>query len=259
MREEPKKKAASNTALSIGLTCWPVAQPAASACSSTTATAWITEAMRTALADKDNPNVFNDVYETLALDTLYPDASNLVLFEGNHDMARLFSVVGEDFDQKHIDELTALGVDTSGIERTAGETFHWVGKYAPELATRETIEAAIAQLGYEPNPIARSLVTRSTQTIALLLPDIANPFYAELVGGIQRSALSRQTLEPSARALGHFAAERSPTSNCQLGSNVRLDVFAPFLHPITLARIAAAERWIGIGFFEIEQDEEALA
>ena len=75
----------------------------------------------------------------------------------------------------------------------------------------------------------------------------------------QRPALGRQTLEPSARALGRFAAERSPTSNCELGSNVRLDVFAPFLHPITLARIAAAERWIGIGFFEIEQDEEALA
>jgi glycosidase len=56
----------------------------------------LTEAMRTALADKESPNVFNDVYEMLSLDTVYPDASNLVLFEGNHDMARLFSVVGED-------------------------------------------------------------------------------------------------------------------------------------------------------------------
>jgi glycosidase len=57
----------------------------------------LTEAMRTALADKNNRNTFNDVYETLSLDYLYPDASNLVLFEGNHDMARLYSVVGEDF------------------------------------------------------------------------------------------------------------------------------------------------------------------
>jgi glycosidase len=63
----------------------------------------LTEAMRTALADKTNPNVFNDVYETLALDTLYPDASNLVLFEGNHDMARLFSVVGEDLERWKMD------------------------------------------------------------------------------------------------------------------------------------------------------------
>jgi sugar/nucleoside kinase (ribokinase family) len=56
-------------------------------------------------------------------------------------------VVGEDFDQKHIDELTALGVDTSGIERTAGETFHWVGKYAPDLATRETIDTRLGVFG----------------------------------------------------------------------------------------------------------------
>jgi glycosidase len=59
--------------------------------------------MRTALADKHNPNTFNDVYETLSLDYLYPNPSNLVLFEGNHDMARLFSVVGEDVDRWKMD------------------------------------------------------------------------------------------------------------------------------------------------------------
>jgi len=52
-------------------------------------------------------------------------------------------VVGDDFPQKHIDELTALGVDTSGIERTAGETFHWVGRYAPDLTTRETLDTKL--------------------------------------------------------------------------------------------------------------------
>lgn len=52
-------------------------------------------------------------------------------------------VVGDDFPQRHIDELDALGVDTAGIERTPGETFHWVGKYAPDLATRETIDTRL--------------------------------------------------------------------------------------------------------------------
>lgn len=51
-------------------------------------------AMRTALTDPEAG--FNEAYETLSLDYLYPDPSNLVLFEGNHDVARLFSVVGED-------------------------------------------------------------------------------------------------------------------------------------------------------------------
>lgn len=37
-----------------------------------------------------------DVYETLAQDYLYPNPSNLVLFEGNHDLPRTFSVVNDD-------------------------------------------------------------------------------------------------------------------------------------------------------------------
>lgn len=58
-------------------------------------------AMRTALTDPEAG--FNEAYETLSLDYLYPDPSNLVLFEGNHDVARLFSVVGEDIDLYKMD------------------------------------------------------------------------------------------------------------------------------------------------------------
>src|SRR6185312_8358090 len=74
------------------------------------------------------------------------------------------------------------GVSTATVSRALNDT-------APIAApTRAAIEDAVAQLGYRPNPIARSLVTKSTQTIALLLPDITNPFYAELVSGIQQRA-----------------------------------------------------------------------
>src|SRR5690242_18116228 len=52
-------------------------------------------------------------------------------------------VIGDDFPQKHVDELTELGVDVSGIERRPGETFHWVGRYAPDLATRETLDTRL--------------------------------------------------------------------------------------------------------------------
>jgi DNA-binding LacI/PurR family transcriptional regulator len=75
------------------------------------------------------------------------------------------------------------GVSTATVSRALNGT----GQIA--ATTRATIDAAVAQLGYQPNTAARSLVTKSTQTIALLLPDIANPFYAELVSGIQRRAL----------------------------------------------------------------------
>lgn len=55
----------------------------------------LVEAMRGALF-KGEENGLNDVYETLSLDYLYPEPENLVLFGGNHDMARMFSAVGED-------------------------------------------------------------------------------------------------------------------------------------------------------------------
>src|SRR5262249_1395431 len=74
------------------------------------------------------------------------------------------------------------GVSTATVSRALNGR----GQIAP--ATRASIDAAVTQLGYHPNTAARSLVTRSTQTIALLLPHIANPFYADLVSGIQRRA-----------------------------------------------------------------------
>jgi LacI family repressor for deo operon, udp, cdd, tsx, nupC, and nupG len=75
------------------------------------------------------------------------------------------------------------GVSTATVSRALNDT----GQIAP--GTRAAIDAAVEQLGYRPNTIARSLVTKSTQTIALLLPDITNPFYAALVAGIQKQAL----------------------------------------------------------------------
>jgi glycosidase len=55
-------------------------------------------AMRAGLARTEDSDGFKDVYEMLSQDRLYPDAANLVLFEGNHDVPRMFSVVGEDVD-----------------------------------------------------------------------------------------------------------------------------------------------------------------
>jgi glycosidase len=63
----------------------------------------LTETMRTTLASKEGTWLFNDVYETVSLDYLYPNPGNLVLFEGNHDMPRLFTVVGEDIDRYKMD------------------------------------------------------------------------------------------------------------------------------------------------------------
>jgi DNA-binding LacI/PurR family transcriptional regulator len=46
--------------------------------------------------------------------------------------------------------------------------------------TRDRILAAIAELGYRPFNVARSLRTRTTHTIALIVSDITNPFFATI-------------------------------------------------------------------------------
>jgi glycosidase len=58
----------------------------------------LVDSMRKALAQPEE-NSLNEVYETLSLDYLYPEPDKLVLFGSNHDMARMFSAVGEDFDR----------------------------------------------------------------------------------------------------------------------------------------------------------------
>lgn len=55
----------------------------------------------------------------------------------------VIAVVGEDFQQRHLDDFAASGVDVSGIERAPGKTFHWAGKYADDLATRKTLDTQL--------------------------------------------------------------------------------------------------------------------
>jgi LacI family transcriptional regulator len=53
--------------------------------------------------------------------------------------------------------------------------------------TRERVKQAADRLGYRPNLLARSLRTRKTYTVALLVSDVANPFFGQLGSLIERS------------------------------------------------------------------------
>lgn len=59
-------------------------------------------------------------------------------------------------------------------------------------ATRLRVERAVAELGFVPNRAARGLITGRTGNIAVIVPDITNPFFASLVRSIERSARERQ-------------------------------------------------------------------
>src|SRR5512139_2585061 len=54
--------------------------------------------------------------------------------------------------------------------------------------TRGRVEAAIAELGYVPNTLARSLRSKRTQTLGLVLSDITNPFWTTVARGVEDTA-----------------------------------------------------------------------
>jgi DNA-binding LacI/PurR family transcriptional regulator len=83
----------------------------------------------------------------------------------------------------------AAGVATSTVSRafsTPGRVGH---------ATRERILKAADELGYRPNPHARALLSGRTHTIAMVVSDITNPHYFELIRGAEmRAKASEYTL-----------------------------------------------------------------
>ncbi|WP_263357845.1 LacI family DNA-binding transcriptional regulator [Acidicapsa ligni] len=81
---------------------------------------------------------------------------------------------------------------------------------------RERVEAAIEELQYHPNEIARSLKVRQTCMIAMVQPDITNPFFPEIIRGAEDKAfecgyllLTANTDEQIAREQEVFSTLRS--------------------------------------------------
>ncbi len=56
---------------------------------------------------------------------------------------------------------------------------------------REKVNAAVGQLNYAPSALARSLKLNQTHTIGMLITSSSNPFYSEVVQGVERSCYER--------------------------------------------------------------------
>jgi sugar/nucleoside kinase (ribokinase family) len=66
-------------------------------------------------------------------------AASLVARSGT----RVVGVVGADFPEAHLAELRTRGIDTTGVERAAGRTFRWHGRYATDLGSRTTLDTQL--------------------------------------------------------------------------------------------------------------------
>ncbi|HVG39424.1 MAG TPA: LacI family DNA-binding transcriptional regulator [Pyrinomonadaceae bacterium] len=77
------------------------------------------------------------------------------------------------------------GVSTATVSHVINET-----RYVSE-ATRSKVLRAIEQCNYYPNAHARSLASGRSQMIGLIVSDISNPFFPDLVKSIEASAFDR--------------------------------------------------------------------
>ena len=82
-----------------------------------------------------------------------------------------------------VDVARRAGVSPATVSRVLSDSTHPV---RPE--TRERVQRAAAELGFVPNQLARALATSRTSTMGVIVHDIADPYFAEIVRGLEDGA-----------------------------------------------------------------------
>jgi len=72
------------------------------------------------------------------------------------------------------------GVSVATVSRVINDSAHKV-----HGTTRRRVLRAVARLGYHPNAVAQGLRRGTTRTIALIVPDITNPFFPAVARGVE--------------------------------------------------------------------------
>jgi len=119
-----------------------------------------------------------------------------------------------------IDVAKRAGVSTATVSRVLSEEFE---KVRPE--TRQKVMAVVEEIGYYPNRLARNLRERSAKIFALVISDIANPFFTAIVRGC----------EDGARAKGYSVIISNTDEVGELESQRLLDMVAEGVAGVVLA------------------------
>jgi LacI family transcriptional regulator len=82
-----------------------------------------------------------------------------------------------------IDDVARLaGVSITTVSRVLNNN------YPVKKETRQVVEAAIKELNYHPNPLARGLISKKSRTIGIVVPSITNMFFTEVISGFEKYA-----------------------------------------------------------------------
>jgi DNA-binding LacI/PurR family transcriptional regulator len=135
------------------------------------------------------------------------------------------------------------------VPMTASRAINNTGYVSDDV--RERVLKAARELNYRPNMLARSLKGQTLKAIGIMLPDIANPFSAELVSGIQREltgngysaflATAHRSVELEAAALTAFVDHRVAglivaTRGTELGNDAISEIVQSGVPVVTVGR-----------------------
>lgn len=103
----------------------------------------------------------------------------------------------------NVDVARVAGVSTMTVSRVLN------GNGRVSEATRKRVRLAMEELNYQPNQLARSLARGHSQTLGLVLPDITNPFFSDIVRGAEDAAWEAGYMVALANAVEDLARERA--------------------------------------------------
>jgi sugar/nucleoside kinase (ribokinase family) len=98
---------------------------------------------------------------------------------------RVVGVVGDDFPATTLEAMRARGIDTEGVERAAGRTFRWAGRYDADLVHRTTLDTQLNVFAsFKPK-----IPAAYRQTPIVLLGNIHPQLQLEVLDQVERPRL----------------------------------------------------------------------
>ncbi len=86
---------------------------------------------------------------------------------------------------KIVDVAREANVSVATVSRVVNSKMGDNNKPLVNQETEERVREAIERTGYKPNAIARSLKIQKTNTLGIMIPDISNPLYTDIVRGVE--------------------------------------------------------------------------